>query len=151
MIVAGVVAAVVVVVAAGLAVAMERRTSDPPTQPELEAPAQVDRADFPAPESSWLVVLFTSSTCDACVAMRPKVSALASDAVAVVDVDWSNEPALHERYRVPGVPLTLIVDHEGIVRRSFFSAVTATDLWAAIAEAREPGSTPVHGDEVCGS
>ena len=150
MIVAVVVAVVVVIIAAGVAVVMERRRPDPPTQPELEAPVQVDRADFPEAQAPWLVALFSSSTCDACVAMRTKVAVLASTDVAVVDIDWSADPALHERYRVPGVPMTLIVDAEGVVQRSFFSTVTATDLWAAVAEAREPGSTPGHDDGACG-
>jgi hypothetical protein len=144
--VALIVAGIVVVIAAVVAGFMERRRPDPPTQPELEAPVQVDRQDFPRPEAPWLVALFSSRTCDACVAMRPKVDVLASDDVVVVDIDWAVAPELHERYRVPGVPMTLIVDAEGVVQRSFFSAATATDLWAAVAEVREPGSTPMYDD-----
>jgi hypothetical protein len=40
------------------------------------------------------------------------------------------------------VPLVLIADAEGVVQRHFLGPVTATDLWAAVAELREPGSTP---------
>jgi hypothetical protein len=40
------------------------------------------------------------------------------------------------------VPTALVVDAEGVVAASFVGPVTATDLWAAVAEAREPGSTP---------
>jgi hypothetical protein len=29
-----------------------------------------------------------------------------------------------------------------VVRRGFVGAFTATDLWAAVAELRDPGSTP---------
>jgi len=36
------------------------------------------------------------------------------------------------------VPLVLIVDAEGVVRRDFLGPVTATDLWAAVAEVRNP-------------
>ncbi len=50
---------------------------------------------------------------------------------------------------VPGSESTLIdggsldvADATGVVRASFLGPVTATDLWAAVAEAREPGSTP---------
>ena len=50
--------------------------------------------------------------------------------------------ALHERYAIEAVPTTLIADPEGVVVASFLGPVTATDLWAAVAEAREPGSTP---------
>lgn len=142
-------AGIVVAIAAVVAVVMERRRPDPPTQPELEAPVQVDRLDFPRPDAPWLVALFSSRTCDACVIMREKVEVLASDEVVVADIDWAVNPGLHDRYRVPGVPMTLVIDADGVVRRSFFSTVTATDLWAAVAEAREPGSTPSH-DDGCG-
>jgi L-2-hydroxyglutarate oxidase LhgO len=39
----------------------------------------------------------------------------------------------------------LIADHEGVVRRAFVGAFTATDLWAAVAELRDPGSSPEPG------
>ena len=32
--------------------------------------------------------------------------------------------------------------HQLLVRAGFVGAFTATDLWAAVAEARAPGSTP---------
>ena len=38
--------------------------------------------------------------------------------------------------------MTLIADAEGVVQRAFVGAFTATDLWAAVAEVRAPGSTP---------
>ena len=38
--------------------------------------------------------------------------------------------------------MILIADHEGVVRRAFVGATTATDLWAAVAELRAPGTTP---------
>jgi hypothetical protein len=40
------------------------------------------------------------------------------------------------------IPTTVIADCEGVVRRGFVGAFTATDLWAAVAELRAPGSTP---------
>ncbi len=39
-------------------------------------------------------------------------------------------------------PILVIADPEGAVRRSFIGEPTATDLWAALAELREPGSVP---------
>jgi hypothetical protein len=36
----------------------------------------------------------------------------------------------------------VIADAAGTVRASFLGPVTATDLWAAVAECRETGSTP---------
>ena len=40
------------------------------------------------------------------------------------------------------MPTTLIVDTDGVVRAVFLGPTTATDLWAALAELREPGSVP---------
>ena len=37
----------------------------------------------------------------------------------------------------------MLADEEGVVRHGFVgSDVSATDVWAGVAEAREPGSTP---------
>ena len=43
---------------------------------------------------------------------------------------------------IEAVPTTLVVDGDGVVAAGFIGPITATDLWAAVAEAREPGSTP---------
>jgi hypothetical protein len=67
---------------------------------------------------------------------------LESDAVAVQEVEYGADRALHDRYAIEAVPVSLVVDQAGVVRASFVGPVTATDLWAAVAEAREPGSTP---------
>jgi hypothetical protein len=79
-----------------------------------------------------------------------KAQALHSDAVVVQELEVAAEAELHRRYGIDAVPLVLIVDGEGVVVRHFLGPVTATDLWAAVAEAREPGSTPEschdHGD-----
>ena len=40
------------------------------------------------------------------------------------------------------VPLLLLVDPIGSVRRSFVGEPSATYLWSALAELREPGSVP---------
>ena len=49
---------------------------------------------------------------------------------------------IHRRYGIDAVPLVLIVGADGVVQRHFLGPVTATDLWAAVAEVRVPGSTP---------
>ena len=47
---------------------------------------------------------------------------------------------LHQRYEIDAVPTTVIADENGVVKRGFIGPVTATDLWAGLAEVREPGS-----------
>ena len=44
----------------------------------------------------------------------------------------------HERYDISGVPMLLVADHEGVVRRAFVGPQSATDIWAAVASARDP-------------
>ena len=69
-----------------------------------------------------------------------------SSAVAVQEVEVGQRKDLHDRYAIEAVPMVLIADDDGDVRASFIGAPTAADLWAALAELREPGSTPAACD-----
>lgn len=135
---------VVGLVAAAVAAAavLRPRRPLPPTQPAYSVPAQLDRADFAGPHKPWLIALFTSATCSSCHDLVPKAQALASDQVEVQEVEYGARRDLHDRYQIDVVPLLLVADPEGVVRASFIGAMSATDLWAAVAEAREPGSSP---------
>jgi len=75
----------------------------------------------------------------------PKIEVLASGEVAVDVVPYQRAKALHQRYSVDVVPLILVADAAGAVKRSFIGSPSATDLWAAVAEVRAPGSTPEPG------
>lgn len=129
--------------AAGVAAVLRRRDTDAPEQgPSWEIPVQLDRTDFERPEADWLVVVFSSSTCLACAGTWRKAELLSSDAVSVQRVDAVEDEALHDRYRIDAVPMLLIADADGVVRRHFLGEPSATDLWAALAEIREPGTVP---------
>lgn len=133
----------VVVVAVGVAFAMQRRRPDAPAQPiEHVAPAQLDRHDFAGADAPWLVVTFTSATCDTCAAVAAKAAILASDEVSSVEVEYGRDRALHDRYHITAVPTLVIADADGVVQRSFIGPTSATHLWAALAELRDPGSVP---------
>lgn len=126
-----------------VALMMQRRRPDAPAQPrEHVAPAQLDRSDFVRPEAPWLVVAFTSATCDTCAAVSSKVAILESPDVATIELEYTAHRDLHDRYRITAVPTVVIADADGVVRQSFMGATSATHLWAAVAELREPGSTP---------
>jgi hypothetical protein len=141
-----VIAVVLIVVIATVAIIVDRRRgTDPPTQRSFHVPDQLDRADFARADAPWLVAVFTSATCDVCALVRSKAEVLESEDVAVVDVEYTKARALHERYRIEAVPTVAICDAQGVVVRHFLGPMTATDLWAAVAEAREPGSTPTGG------
>ena len=138
-----VVALVLIAVAVAVAVVLERRKPAPPTQPKRwEVPTQLDRDDFEGRDHPWLVAVFTSSTCESCEKVVPKAQVLASPAVAVTEIPYQSRKDLHERYGVDVVPTLVVADPEGVVRASFIGVPTATDLWAAVAEARVPGSSP---------
>jgi hypothetical protein len=132
-----VVAIAIVALAAGVAsIVRRRRSSDPPTQGAFELPVQLDRADFDRPEAPWLVAIFTSHTCGSCADVVSKAAVLAAGDVAVVEVPFQERPDLHTRYAVDAVPALVVADADGVVRTGFLGPVTATDLWAAVAEAR---------------
>ena len=132
--------AVVAVVAVAAELIRRRRPTDPPTQRRQEIPAQVDRADFDGDQ--WLVAVFTSDTCSTCADVVHKADVLRSEAVAVEVVSYQARRDLHDRYAIDSVPCLVIADSEGVVHAGFLGPVTATDLWAAVAEVREPGSVP---------
>lgn len=144
-----VVALVVAAVAVAVAVLTDRsRRKDPPTQPRTyAAPLQVDRSDFPRPEAEWLVIAFTSSTCGTCADVSSKVAVLEGPETAVALVDAVDQQDLHTRYQVEAVPIVAVADAAGVVQASFVGPVSATHLWGALAELREPGSVP----EGCGA
>jgi hypothetical protein len=133
----------VLVVGAGLvAWFLQRRPPTEPTQGPWAVPTHVRRSDFERPDAPWLVAVFTSATCRTCQGTWDKARHLASDAVAVQEVEFGADRDLHERYGIDAVPAVVVADAEGAVRASFVGPATATDLWAALAELRQPGSVP---------
>jgi hypothetical protein len=132
-----VVAVAILAVAVALAWWLEhRRVAAPPSQGRAVAPQQLDRNDFPRPDASWLVVLFTSRHCDSCAGLVDKALPLASDEVGVVEVEYTLQPDLHARYQIDAAPITVLVDREGVTRGSFVGAFSAPELWSALAELR---------------
>ena len=69
-----------------------------------------------------------------------KVRVVSSGEVEVVVASFQERRDLHERYAMDAVPCLVVAGPDGAVHAGFLGPVTATDLWAAVAEAREPGS-----------
>jgi hypothetical protein len=136
------IAAVILVAVGGFAWFLRRRPPAPPPRDVYPVPKQLDRADFPRPGTSWLVALFSSAACDSCEGLGEKLAPLESVDVAACEIDAESHGDLHRRYALAAIPTTLIADVDGVVQRAFVGAFTATDLWAAVAELRDPGSTP---------
>lgn len=138
-----IVVVVLAVIAVAIAAFVQRR--QPPTTPAntgYHVPGQLHRPDFARPDAEWLVAVFTSATCSTCAGMWQKVQALESDVVAVQELEVKDRRDLHDRYAIDGVPTTVIADRDGVVRTSFLGPATATDVWAAVAELRAPGTVP---------
>jgi hypothetical protein len=133
--------AVALGVAAAVAAALVRRRPAPSPVTLPGPPRHLDRADFARPEAPWLVVLFSSRTCESCGELMPKMAPLECDEVAVQEVEWPQHRDLHARYGIDSVPFVVVADAEGAVRASFLGNVTATDLWSAVADARGSSNT----------
>jgi Thioredoxin len=136
------IAVVLIAAAIGVAFVLQRRRPVAPPRDVYPVPRQLDRQDFRRAETPWLVALFSSTTCDSCDGLMAKVAALESDHVATCEIEYHAQPDVHDRYEIAGIPTTVVADGDGVVRAGFVGAFTATDLWAAVAEARTPGSTP---------
>jgi hypothetical protein len=136
------IALALIAVAIVVAFVLRRRRPAPPPRDVYPVPRQLDRSDFPRGETPWLVALFSSTTCDSCDGLMAKLAVLESGDVATCEIEYHAEPDLHHRYEIAGIPTTVVADGDGVVRAAFVGAFTATDLWAAVAEARAPGSTP---------
>ena len=137
-----VLAAAIVAVAVVVALVLRRRRPAPPTQGAWPVPQQLDRDDFEAPDRPWLLAVFTSSTCESCAKAIEKSAVLACDEVVVQEIPYQARKDLHSRYGIEAVPTIVMAGADGVVRMSFVGTPSATDLWAAAAEARAPGSSP---------
>lgn len=140
---------VLTLLAIGVALVLRRRRTPPtPTTTGHTVPDRLDRHDFPRPDAPWLVAVFTSSTCHTCAGVWEKARHLASDQVVVSEAEVTAARDIHRRYGIDAVPAVVMADTDGVVRASFLGPVTATDLWARLAELREPGTLPTDG---CGA
>jgi hypothetical protein len=123
---------VLTALAVGIAVVLQRRRPEPPSVPSYRAPRQLDRDDFEVPAELVLVAVFTSATCTSCAGVWQTVSGLARRGVGVQRIEVQTSADLHRRYRIDGVPTTLVVAPDGVVAASFFGPVEADVIDAAI-------------------
>lgn len=131
---------VLTVLAVGVALVLQRRRPDPPSAPSYRAPTQVDRADFDGSVDHTIIAVFTSATCSSCaVALESARNVAAGEHGVAVgltaqDIEVNRDAKLHSRYRIDGVPTTLIIDREGVVQKTFFGPTDPADLEAVLAE-----------------
>jgi hypothetical protein len=132
----------ILVIVLAVAWVLRRRRPEAPPRDVYPVPRQLDRGDFPRSDAPWLVALFSSAACDSCRGLPPKLAALESAAVATCEIGAEQRGDLHRRYEISAIPMTVVADADGVVRRAFIGSFSATDLWAAVAESRAPGASP---------
>jgi thioredoxin-related protein len=125
-----------IAVAVIIAVVLSRRAPDAPTRSSWMVPAQLDRRDFTSPEAPWLVVAFTSASCETCAAVAAAVAELRASDVAVQEVEVVAARQLHERYGIDAVPTLVVADAEGVVRASHVGPLEDLDLAAVLERLR---------------
>ena len=119
-------------VAVGIAHLLRRRRPDPPSAPSYRAPAQLDRSDFAGSEMPILLVVFASKTCDSCSGVWELIETVERPDTVVERIFVEDDPERHRRYRIDGVPTTLVVDPHGVVQHSFFGPLTTDELRLAL-------------------
>ena len=129
--------------AGGVAVVLQRRRPRPDLgPPQWSIPGALDRGDFDRPSAPWLVVEFSSATCDTCAAVWDRVRLLESGEVAVQEVEVRRDRGLHQRYEIDAVPLVVVADRTGAVRAHHLGPTTAADLWGTLADLRRVDDAP---------
>lgn len=61
------------------------------------------------------------------------IEPLASGRVTVQRIDVEDDPSLHSRYRIDGVPTTVVADDNGVVAQTFFGPIRPEDLAEVLA------------------
>ena len=130
--------AAVAAVALGVGWYMQQQAPDAPTTPQSHTtPDQIDRSDFVRPNAPWLVVVFTSATCETCAKVWTSTQLVESNEVAIENVEVAASKDLHDRYNITAVPAVVIADGAGVAQASFLGPPTSADLWAKLAELRD--------------
>ena len=103
-----------------------------------ELPTYIDITDIKSNSKDFFVIIFSSENCDGCKIVLEKAKVLESNSVAVEEISYQTTQGkkLHLKYQIEAVPSLLIVDKHGNVIKTYMGNVTATDLWAAVAQAR---------------
>lgn len=119
-------------IAVAVAVLLQRRRPEPPSSPSYRAIAEVDRSEFAHGDVPLLVVMFGSNSCHTCPQVWAMLETIEGPGIAVQRVDVQVDPDRHRRYRIDGVPTTIVVNADGTVRRTFFGPVERDVLVAEL-------------------
>ena len=105
--------------AIGVAFFVNRRNTDSPTVPKSSLPIQIDRTDFECPETEWLLVFFSSDSCESCHKVRHLLKAQEIRLLHIQEAIFPKDNFLHQRYGIESVPIVLLAGIDGVVVWSF--------------------------------
>ena len=114
--------------ALAIAAVLQRRKPAAPMQGSFVAPTQLDRQDFAYPEAPWLIAEFMADTCLVCDEVWKQVDAIDQGGVAIEKLEVNEAKLLHDRYRIDGVPTTVLADSNGVVRASWVGPIRPGEL-----------------------
>jgi len=117
-------------VVAGLVVAyvLQRRKPDPPTSPSYRAPTQLDPADFDFTDLDKYFVLFSSNKCESCASTWSSLKQFENESCGLVKVDIEADLDLTAKYKIDGVPTTLLSNANGEVLATFFGPLDISSV-----------------------
>jgi hypothetical protein len=69
-----------------------------------------------------------ADTCLVCDEVWKQVDAIDQGGVAIQKLEVNEAQALHDRYRIDGVPTTVLADSNGVVRASWVGPIRSGEL-----------------------
>jgi len=95
-------------------------------------PGHLSREDFGFLNDPWLVVIFSSESCETCRPVVAEGMKLTSLGIAIQEVAAETNRELHEKYDIDAVPMLLLVDKFGVVRSSHLGSINFGEVKKSI-------------------
>ena len=95
-------------------------------------PGHLIRADFGFLNEPWLVVIFSSESCETCKPVVAEGMKLTSLGIAIQEIAAETNRELHEKYDIDAVPMLLLVDKFGVVRSSHLGPINFGEVKKSI-------------------
>ena len=95
-------------------------------------PGHLSREDFGFLNEPWLVVIFSSESCETCKPVVAEGMTLTSLGIAIQEITAETNRGLHEKYDIDAVPMLLLVDKFGVVRSSHLGPINFGEVKKSI-------------------
>ena len=95
-------------------------------------PGHLSREDFGFLNEPWLVVIFSSESCETCKPVVAEGMKLTSLGIAIQEIAAETNRELHEKYDIDAVPMLLLVDKFGVVRSSHLGPINFDEVKKSI-------------------